>query len=184
MVMLSICSLWLICFFFILRRPPRSTRTDTLVPYTTLFRSHVGGEPDRRLGGDAAGPFAVREGNLREGAVLDRGVAEHGHGVCFFFGWLRCVSIGPLSGGPRLARSQCHAQGRVSRRRRRALPRMDRAMMQNVALGKGECENCVAIVIPAEAGMTIMERYARHTIHLSARGGIPGGATKVTVATR
>src|SRR3546814_675554 len=83
-----------------------------------------------------------------------------------------------------LARSQCHAQGRVSRRRRRALPRMDRAMMQNVALGKGECENCVAIVIPAEAGMTIMERSARHPIHLSARGGIPGGATKVEVATR
>src|SRR3546814_20833956 len=26
-------------FFLILRRPPRSTRTDTLVPYTTLFRS-------------------------------------------------------------------------------------------------------------------------------------------------
>src|SRR3546814_11092746 len=23
-----------------IRRPPRSTRTDTLVPYTTLFRSH------------------------------------------------------------------------------------------------------------------------------------------------
>src|SRR3546814_10479107 len=23
------------------RRPPRSTRTDTLVPYTTLFRSHL-----------------------------------------------------------------------------------------------------------------------------------------------
>src|SRR3546814_11470620 len=26
-------------FFVILRRPPRSTRTDTLFPYTTLFRS-------------------------------------------------------------------------------------------------------------------------------------------------
>src|SRR3546814_13833808 len=26
-------------FFFMLRRPPRSTRTDTLFPYTTLFRS-------------------------------------------------------------------------------------------------------------------------------------------------
>src|SRR3546814_7143419 len=25
-----------------LRRPPRSTRTDTLFPYTTLFRSRVG----------------------------------------------------------------------------------------------------------------------------------------------
>src|SRR3546814_15993373 len=28
-------------FFFMLRRPPRSTRTDTLFPYTTLFRSFV-----------------------------------------------------------------------------------------------------------------------------------------------
>src|SRR3546814_17794127 len=27
-------------FFFMIRRPPRSTRTDTLFPYTTLFRSH------------------------------------------------------------------------------------------------------------------------------------------------
>src|SRR3546814_1939666 len=34
--------LWLVLFFFFLmiRRPPRSTRTDTLFPYTTLFRSH------------------------------------------------------------------------------------------------------------------------------------------------
>src|SRR3546814_3192194 len=29
-----------VCFFFLMiRRPPRSTRTDTLFPYTTLFRS-------------------------------------------------------------------------------------------------------------------------------------------------
>src|SRR3546814_10952142 len=27
-----------------LRRPPRSTRTDTLFPYTTLFRSHPGNQ--------------------------------------------------------------------------------------------------------------------------------------------
>src|SRR3546814_13777028 len=27
------------CFFLMFRRPPRSTRTDTLFPYTTLFRS-------------------------------------------------------------------------------------------------------------------------------------------------
>src|SRR3546814_5715927 len=33
---------WHIFFFFLMiRRPPRSTRTDTLFPYTTLFRSHV-----------------------------------------------------------------------------------------------------------------------------------------------
>src|SRR3546814_11881614 len=30
----------ILCFFFLMiRRPPRSTRTDTLFPYTTLFRS-------------------------------------------------------------------------------------------------------------------------------------------------
>src|SRR3546814_8983488 len=29
-------------------RPPRSTRTDTLFPYTTLFRSDHGLGPDRR----------------------------------------------------------------------------------------------------------------------------------------
>src|SRR3546814_18017911 len=29
------------CFFLMIRRPPRSTRTDTLFPYTTLFRSAV-----------------------------------------------------------------------------------------------------------------------------------------------
>src|SRR3546814_3393293 len=28
-------------FFLMIRRPPRSTRTDTLFPYTTLFRSEL-----------------------------------------------------------------------------------------------------------------------------------------------
>src|SRR3546814_14997975 len=39
-------SVWIACrsycivfFFLMIRRPPRSTRTDTLFPYTTLFRS-------------------------------------------------------------------------------------------------------------------------------------------------
>src|SRR3546814_16749419 len=38
------CDCWkfVVCsffFFLMIRRPPRSTRTDTLFPYTTLFRS-------------------------------------------------------------------------------------------------------------------------------------------------
>src|SRR3546814_15102451 len=34
---------FVILFFVMRRRPPRSTRTDTLFPYTTLFRSvHAG----------------------------------------------------------------------------------------------------------------------------------------------
>src|SRR3546814_21168354 len=39
MIIISIDLCYDICIFFIQRRPPRSTRTDTLVPYTTLFRS-------------------------------------------------------------------------------------------------------------------------------------------------
>src|SRR3546814_6877894 len=38
--------------FSMIRRPPRSTRTDTLVPYTTLFRSaagHAGEQAVRQL---------------------------------------------------------------------------------------------------------------------------------------
>src|SRR3546814_20183883 len=37
-VMYSSC---MFVFFLMIRRPPRSTRTDTLFPYTTLFRSLV-----------------------------------------------------------------------------------------------------------------------------------------------
>src|SRR3546814_1530489 len=37
---LLLCALMFLFFFFLMiRRPPRSTRTDTLFPYTTLFRS-------------------------------------------------------------------------------------------------------------------------------------------------
>src|SRR3546814_4037597 len=39
-LVLFITSLSVFFFFLMIRRPPRSTRTDTLFPYTTLFRSH------------------------------------------------------------------------------------------------------------------------------------------------
>src|SRR3546814_10738079 len=42
----------LLFFFLMIRLPPRSTRTDTLFPYTTLFRS-----PDVR---DCRAPFRAR----------------------------------------------------------------------------------------------------------------------------
>src|SRR3546814_8153695 len=37
-----------------IRRPPRSTRTDTLFPYTTLFRSFRFGQQHRQVGDGAA----------------------------------------------------------------------------------------------------------------------------------
>src|SRR3546814_17179284 len=39
----------LVLFFLMIRRPPRSTRTDTLFPYTTLFRSAALGAADGQL---------------------------------------------------------------------------------------------------------------------------------------
>src|SRR3546814_4635880 len=42
------CLCVLVVVFLMIRRPPRSTRTDTLFPYTTLFRSRG----VRRDGGD------------------------------------------------------------------------------------------------------------------------------------
>src|SRR3546814_4973776 len=53
----------LFCLFLMRRRPPRSTRTDTLVPYTTLFRS--GAEPAAQRAGAAAG--AAERGHQRPG---------------------------------------------------------------------------------------------------------------------
>src|SRR3546814_18012429 len=35
----TFCTYSLFVFFLMIRRPPRSTRTDTPFPYTTLFRS-------------------------------------------------------------------------------------------------------------------------------------------------
>src|SRR3546814_10901638 len=47
-----LCVLSYFFFFLMIRRPPRSTRTDTLFPYTTLFRSSRCG----RQGGDEGAP--------------------------------------------------------------------------------------------------------------------------------
>src|SRR3546814_15264231 len=40
-------------FFLMIRRPPRPTRTDTLFPYTTLFRSVIAGVIPAELLSDA-----------------------------------------------------------------------------------------------------------------------------------
>src|SRR3546814_9903903 len=42
-----------------LRRPPRSTLTDTLFPYTPLFRSHQDGTAPRRLLAEHLEAFAL-----------------------------------------------------------------------------------------------------------------------------
>src|SRR3546814_3149582 len=59
-----------------IRRPPRSTRTDTLFPYTTLFRSH-----GRLLRGDGALDLRAGGVQLRRPRRRQHDAAgEGGHG--------------------------------------------------------------------------------------------------------
>src|SRR3546814_3703341 len=67
-------------FFFVLmlRRPPRSTRTDTLFPYTTLFRSALGGLVFGEIGEHPLGQGRVAPQHLPGGedAVAAEGRRE------------------------------------------------------------------------------------------------------------
>src|SRR3546814_368455 len=76
-------------FFLMIRRPPRSTRTDTLFPYTTLFRSRaldvgaaerqcVEGIADAREQREAIGQFERALAIDREGVGLGAGQVEEG----------------------------------------------------------------------------------------------------------
>src|SRR3546814_4600000 len=55
-----------------IRRPPRSTRTDTLFPYTTLFRSR--GKQRRGRGFDACAPV----GGRKEDRVFGKSHSQRG----------------------------------------------------------------------------------------------------------
>src|SRR3546814_14819528 len=94
-------------FFLMIRRPPRSTRTDTLFPYTTLFRS--GGftgalrfrpeGDDQRIEGQLdfararLGEATLRRGKLDFVTVLDpagttieadaTGIGQNGRASCW-----------------------------------------------------------------------------------------------------
>src|SRR3546814_9678915 len=64
-----------------MRRPPRTTRTDTLFPYTTLFRSRFGaGDPAPDVRGsealDAAGREKVPDGRRGGGSTTNRPQGE------------------------------------------------------------------------------------------------------------
>src|SRR3546814_13169734 len=78
------------CFFFFLmiRRPPRSTRTDTLFPYTTLFRSIP--EVIRERGGsmDKQRDFVLR-------TIEERGVKFVRLWFTDVIGTLKSVAIAP-----------------------------------------------------------------------------------------
>src|SRR3546814_15978808 len=74
-------------FFLMIRRPPRSTRTDTLFPYTTLFRSAMrcavfwptpGRTRKASISCSSSGVvIGVRAGRRRGGAIRTRVRSKH-----------------------------------------------------------------------------------------------------------
>src|SRR3546814_6588703 len=80
-----------------IRRPPRSTRTDTLFPYTTLFRSPIGGdirefsqdpskipEHDVLLAGFPCQPFSIAGVSKKNALGRPHGFLCDTQGTLFF----------------------------------------------------------------------------------------------------
>src|SRR3546814_8391208 len=92
--------LFFLFFFLMIRRPPRSTRTDTLFPYTTLFRSPPGRrrprKSRRRRSPPRASPPPRRRPRNPESVKQER-TARLGPGGFVRFG--RAVQIARLGGG-------------------------------------------------------------------------------------
>src|SRR3546814_6880046 len=67
-------------FFLMIRRPPRSTRTDTLFPYTTLFRSdQLVEQPAPLVVVDGSAVVGVDQAVVPElGALVDVGHSRAG----------------------------------------------------------------------------------------------------------
>src|SRR3546814_13979763 len=89
--MIVVVNVYNYCFYFcflMIQRTPRSTRTDTLFPYTTLFRSVGAQQVLVEVGGEAVQPRQrQRDLHARGGhvvRVVDQGavgVAEVGVGI-------------------------------------------------------------------------------------------------------
>src|SRR3546814_13885871 len=91
-------------FFLMIRRPPRSTRTDTLFPYTTLFRSQTDIDRIAMRGGRAsseqrdAGPakavrrrthLSRRRSQRRQATICTARALGRAPTACLFLRWRR-----------------------------------------------------------------------------------------------
>src|SRR3546814_18241011 len=96
-----------------IRRPPRSTRTDTLFPYTTLFRSQRAAEPGMRGGHRGEVKVVLRIG--RAVAQQMPALGQHGAQARLVF---RLPDIG-LGSGQESSPRMIAGVGKSNRRRQR-----------------------------------------------------------------
>src|SRR3546814_16258582 len=95
----------IIIFFVMLRRPPRSTLTDTLFPYTPLFRSltcdGMAAVRDRQplIGDGVPGLLYV---GVEFDAMNEMGATQRGSNVCNF-----SMNDGKVIGSEEIGRASC-----------------------------------------------------------------------------
>src|SRR3546814_3324348 len=88
-----------------IRRPPRSTRTDTLFPYTTLFRSLIHAMLDRQYRATLDEPIDIL------GDITPRAAVQTAAGRHRVAGWLKHLenrSSSQLDANDPMARSEEH----------------------------------------------------------------------------
>src|SRR3546814_8131143 len=123
-------------FFVMLRRPPRSTRTDTLFPYTTLFRS----PGDVVVVGDLVREMAGREPCCRPGG---QGRGRLGRGLVG-------GAFGPGAGRP------CRGAGRSLSRPRDDRPGargLDRPERPDRPARQRDLPECLMLSLSKQAAM-------------------------------
>src|SRR3546814_18278479 len=122
------------CFFVRILRPPRSTRTDTLLPYATLFRSALASDTCSQVSGTvgptcgarrARRPHKRLEAGLRRSAGRVPGPSDSGGRGRLARGRLpgragwhqdggRCSKSPARNGSRRLARRPSYLQGELT----------------------------------------------------------------------
>src|SRR3546814_11433393 len=108
--------------FLMIRRPPRSTRTDTLFPYTTLFRFRAliedPGCPVMRKGLNLAGVEAVPVPVGADGMQVDLGIRIAPDAALAIVAPAQQLSGGAALSQERRAALLCWVIGRASCRER------------------------------------------------------------------
>src|SRR3546814_2389257 len=120
-------SIWLVVCLLSIRRPPRSTRTDTLFPDTTLFRSvgdrRAPGRPGREPAAGAA-IAAARRPDRDDGLARPRPVAR------------RCAARRSPGPGPRTAAALPWQRHRLPTGLGADVPRLKGVLMKTTTIAR------------------------------------------------
>src|SRR3546814_640302 len=129
-------SIFLFFFFLMIRRPPRSTRTDTLFPYTTLFRSRNGRAPRGRHIRPPPRDRRPRRHLRHEGRRGPRGQRPSLRGRCRRELWPgRRIRLRQVDGAARHLRPRPHHRRRNPHRRPQAAVTARRRVLSHGADG-------------------------------------------------